>query len=223
MYQPLNGMAVNCSPPQSKAMLDTAGNAYQRKSNSSNQSYLPKWNWNEDLDQSNEFSPSSLFFRSIEYFLRVNLENVTTFQRPFRSFSIKIFHLTTKECRDIFLPPLSPLSHLSWHFYFCPSFSRNGKKESDENRITLGDGVALRERVPAEERRLPDKTGCQLEGPKVAGRIESRCQPIRVSGTPADRTKEEKKVKDTDNRIRFSRWSKSNTTPTKTSGVKRSL
>lgn len=45
MYQPLKVVAVNCMPPTSNNMLETAGKAYQRKPNSLNQSYLQqKWN-----------------------------------------------------------------------------------------------------------------------------------------------------------------------------------
>ena len=40
MYQPLKGAAVNSSPPQSNAMLATAGSAYHFNPNSSNQGNL---------------------------------------------------------------------------------------------------------------------------------------------------------------------------------------
>lgn len=130
MYQPLNGMAVNCSPPQSKAMLDTAGNAYQRKSNSSNQSYLPKWNWNEDLDQSNEFSPSSLFFRSIEYFSTCQSWKCHNVPTTFPFIFNQDFPISLQKSVEIFFFPLSPLSLIFLDiFIFVPLFQEMGKRK----------------------------------------------------------------------------------------------
>ncbi len=40
IYHPLKGMAVNCTPPQSRIIPYTAGNPYQRRPRSANQSYL---------------------------------------------------------------------------------------------------------------------------------------------------------------------------------------
>lgn len=40
MYQPLKGIAGNSIPPTSRPTFDTAGSAYQRRPNASNQSYL---------------------------------------------------------------------------------------------------------------------------------------------------------------------------------------
>lgn len=40
IYHPLNDVAVNSIPPQSKSMFDTAGRAYHLRLSSANQSYL---------------------------------------------------------------------------------------------------------------------------------------------------------------------------------------
>lgn len=40
MYQPLNVVAVNCMPPTSKSIDETAGRAYQRRPSSVNHSNL---------------------------------------------------------------------------------------------------------------------------------------------------------------------------------------
>lgn len=42
MYHPLNGHAVNWSPPQSNNILDTAGTLYHLKPSVSNHLYLKK-------------------------------------------------------------------------------------------------------------------------------------------------------------------------------------
>lgn len=42
MYQPLNVVAVNCMPPTSKSIDETAGRAYQRRPSSVNHSNLPR-------------------------------------------------------------------------------------------------------------------------------------------------------------------------------------
>lgn len=129
MYQPLNGMAVNCSPPQSKAMLDTAGNAYQRKSNSSNQSYLPKWNWNEDLDQSNEFSPSSLFFRSIEYFSTCQSWKCHNVPTTFPFIFNQDFPSHYKRVSRYFSSPSLPSLSSFLTFLFLSLFQEMGKRK----------------------------------------------------------------------------------------------